>query len=112
MAVITVRIDDAVRDALQAKADEECLSLGDFVRCRLQDAVFREDEGRNGNAGGLERDTVSALERDTLALLRKILACVLPQDANDVDGDQQPEREKVLERDSTKEYPMELVGLQ
>lgn len=117
MATITVRINDEIRDALQAKADEERQTLSDFVRDRLQDAVFafREDVvGKGGRGKELEPDSLSALNRHTLALLHRILGRVLPEDANDIDGDKdyQLERAKVLERGFTAEYSMEFVGLQ
>ncbi|WP_426733255.1 YfbU family protein [Glutamicibacter sp. 2E12] len=117
MATITVRIDDSVRDALQAKAIEAHQTLSDFVRDRLQDSVFafREDDGSRDSRGeGLEPDTLSAFDRHTLALLHRILGRVLPEDSNDVDGDKeyQLERAKVLERGFTREYSMEFVGIQ
>lgn len=116
MATITVRIDDAVRDALQARAEEERQTLSDFVRDRLQDAVFayREDQGGKGDRSKeLQPETLSALDRHTLSLLHRILGRVLPDDANDVDGDKeyQLERAKVLERGFTTEYWMEFAGL-
>lgn len=116
MATITVRIDDAVRDALQDLAEAERQTLSDFVRDRLQDAVFafREDDASSKRGGeGLEPDSLSTLERHQLALLHRILARVLPADANDVDGDKayQLERAKVLEEGFTNEYSIEFAGL-
>lgn len=112
MATITVRIPDDVRDALQEKASEERQSLSDFVRERLEDAVFpfREREERQKD---LEVDSLTAMERHTLSLLHRILGRVLPKDANGTDGDEeyQLERAKVLERGYTKEYWIEFVGL-
>lgn len=115
MATITVRIDEATRDALQAKAEEARQSLSDFVRDRLSDAVFgfRSEEEPKAS-GGLEPDSMSALERHQLALLHRILARVLPEDSNDVDGDKgyQLERAKVLEHGYTSEYWVEFAGVQ
>ena len=56
---------------------------------------------------------MSVLDRHTLALLHRILARVMPEDANDVDGDleYQLERAKVLERGYTSEYWIEFAGL-
>jgi uncharacterized protein YfbU (UPF0304 family) len=115
MATITVRIDDETRDALQARAEEARQTLSDFVRDRLQDSVFAfRDDGAGKIGGGLEPDTLSALDRQTLALLHRILGRVLPEDANEEDGDKahQLERAEVLERGFTKEYSMEFVGIQ
>jgi uncharacterized protein YfbU (UPF0304 family) len=114
MATITVRVDDATRDALQAKAEEERQSLSDFVRDRLNDAVFGfRSEEEPKKTGGLEPESLSALERHQLALLHRILARVLPEDANDVDGDKdfQLERAKVLERGYTSEYWVEYASI-
>lgn len=117
MATITVRIEDSVRNALQAKADEERQTLSDFVRDRLQDAVFSfrdADKVKSGRSDDFEPETLSPLDRHKLALLHRILARVLPVDGNDVDGDleHQLERANVLERGFTRDYSMEFVGLQ
>jgi uncharacterized protein YfbU (UPF0304 family) len=112
MATITVRIDDAVRDALQARADDERQTLSDFVRDRLQDAVF-DFRDKESDREGLEPKSLTPMDRHTLALLHRILGRVLPKDANDVDGDEdyQLERAKVLERGFTKEYWVEFAGI-
>jgi uncharacterized protein YfbU (UPF0304 family) len=112
LASITVRIDDAVRDVLQAKAEDERQTLSDFIRDRLQDAVFEFRDGEQSREG-LEPETLTALDRHMLALLHRILGRVLPEDANDVDGDldYQLERAKVLERGFTKEYWIEFAGI-
>jgi len=112
MATLTVRIDDSVRDALQAKAEEERQTLSDFVRDRLQDAVFQfRDEASTKE--GLEPDSITAMDRHMLALLHRILGRVLPEDSNDVDGDldYQLERAKVLENGFVKEYWVEFAGI-
>ncbi|MHA6969422.1 YfbU family protein (plasmid) [Glutamicibacter bergerei] len=112
MATITVRIDDSVRDALQAKAAEGRQTLSDFVRDRLQDSVFTYREGNESNRD-VGPDTLSALDRHKLALLHRILGRVLPEDAGDVDGDKkyQLERAEVLEQGFTKEYSTEFYGI-
>lgn len=117
MATITVRVDNEVRDALQAKAEEARQTLSEFVRDRLQDAVFnfRDDKvSKKSRGDDLEPDSLSALDRHTLALLHRILGRVLPEDESDVDGDKdyQLERAKVLERGFTKEYSMEFLGIE
>jgi uncharacterized protein YfbU (UPF0304 family) len=111
MASITVRISDETRDALQTKADKERQTLSDFIRDRLQDAVF--DFREADRAKGLEAESMSAIDRHTLSLLHRILGRVLPENANDVDGDTayQLERAKVLESGFTKEYATEFAGL-
>jgi len=112
MATITVRISDEVRDALQTKAESEHQTLSDFVRARLEDSVFefRTPEVKDG---AYEIKSMSPMERHMLSLLHRILGRVLPEDANDTDGDlkYQLERAKVLERGFTREYWVEFAGL-
>lgn len=117
MATITVRISDSVRDALQTKASEEQQTLSDFVRNRLEDAVFdfRQDEKDGTNSRkDLAPGSLSLVERQTLALLHRILGRVLPEDSNDTDGDKeyQLDRAKVLEQGFTKEYSTEFIGVE
>lgn len=116
MATISIRVDDSMRDALQAKAEAKRQSLSDFVRDRLQDAIFnfREESPNNDPyKEGLEPDSLTPLERHTLSLLHRILGRVLPADSNDVDGDldYQLERAKVLEEGFTMEYWTEFAGM-
>lgn len=112
MATITVRIPDQVRDALQAQAERERQTLSDFVRDRLEDAVYpfreREDEGDEFSPASM-----SVADRHTLALLHRILARVLPEDARGTDGDlnYQLERAEVLEQGYTSEYWTEFAAL-
>lgn len=115
MATITVRIDDQTRDALQARAEGARQTLSDFVRDRLQDAVFDfRDEEPDKSAGGFEPDTLAPLDRHMLALLHRILGRVLPEDANGSDGDAayQLERAAVLERGFTRAYSDEFLAIQ
>lgn len=111
MPTITVRLDDEVRDALQACADEESVNVSDFVRelIRARVVSVRDPDEREGFAP----DSMTPKERHTLSLLHRILARVLPEDANDVDGDSeyQLERAKVLEEGFTQEYWTEFAGI-
>jgi uncharacterized protein YfbU (UPF0304 family) len=112
MATITVRISDDTRDALERKASAERQTLSDFVRARLEDSVY-PTHVRDEQKKELEIETLSPLERHQLSLLHRILARVLPEDANGTDGDEeyQLERAEVLERGYTKEYWVEFAGL-
>lgn len=112
MATITVRLEDEVRDALQLKASQEGVTLSEYVRDRLVDAVEPIREARQARSE-YSPDTLGERERHTLALLHRILARVLPPDSNDVDGDAkyQLERAEVLERGYTYEYWTEFAGL-
>lgn len=112
MATITVRLSDDTRDALQAKADAERQTLSDFVRSRLEDAVFVYADRPKGDVA-FKPESLDPMQRHTLALLHRILARVLPADSAETDGDTdyQLERAKVLERGFTGEYSTEFAGL-
>ena len=112
MATITVRIPDEIRDALQAKAEAAHQTLSDFVRDHLQDAVIESPE-RTERRPSRRIESLTLVERQTLALLHRILARVLPDDANDEDGDEtyQLERASVLEQGFTGDYSTEFQVL-
>lgn len=111
MPTITVRLDDETRDALQSQAEGEGMTVSDFLRDLIRAAVIpvREEDERDGYTP----DSMTAKERHVLSLLHRILARVLPADANDVDGDAeyQLERAKVLEAGFTQEYWTEYAGI-
>lgn len=112
MATITVRIPDQTRDALQEKAEAAHQTLSDFVRDHLQDAVNESPE-RTERRPSRRIETLTLVDRQTLALLHRILARVLPDDANDEDGDEtyQIERASVLEQGFAGEYSTEFQVL-
>jgi uncharacterized protein YfbU (UPF0304 family) len=108
VATITIRLDDAIRDAVQRRAEEGSLTVSDFVRDLIREAVM--DLREADDPDGYIPDTLSPKERHTFALLHRILARVLPEDENtDVDGDKayQFQRAKVLEEGFTEEYWVE-----
>lgn len=45
MAVLNIRVDDRVRDQLREMADDEGVTLSEFVRDRLMEAVVPVFEG-------------------------------------------------------------------
>jgi uncharacterized protein YfbU (UPF0304 family)/plasmid stability protein len=112
MATITIRLDDEIRDALIVRAEEGSLTVSDFVRDLIREAVVDVADPRN--LDGYIPETLSPKERHTLALLHRILARVLPEDENDVDGDKayQLDRAKVLEEGFTQEYWTEFAGIE
>lgn len=112
MATITVRIPDEIRDALQTRADAENETLSDFVRTCLQGAVAERSE-RTSRRPPRRIEGLTLLERQSLALLHRILARVLPEDANDEDGDEayQLERAAVLEQGFASEYSDEFQAV-
>ena len=113
MATITIRIDDELRDALAEKADEERVTLSEYVRDRLQDSIARVSEDGDRSSEGYAPTTLSEKDRHVFALLHRILGRVLPEDANYVDGDREHQLElaTVLERGFTQEYWLEFAGI-
>ncbi|KFF58043.1 hypothetical protein JF66_21585 [Cryobacterium sp. MLB-32] len=115
MATLTVRIDDDTRDTLDEMARDEGLNLSDYIRRLLREAVvpLREIDKFQLKARANAPETLSTQERHTLSLLHRILARVLPEDANDTDGDSdyQLERARVLEAGFTNEYWVEFAGV-
>ncbi|PPF83289.1 hypothetical protein C5E07_11375 [Pseudoclavibacter sp. RFBJ3] len=115
MATITICLDDATRDALQEHADARRVSMSEFVRTTLEDAVDRFRIDSEIAPTGFHPDTMTPQERHQLALLHRILARVLPENAFHGDGDRdreyQLERAKVLEKGFTHEYRVEFAGI-
>lgn len=111
MATITVRLDDETRDAVQQRAEEGGLTVSDFVRDLIREAVINLRDADDPD--GYIPDTLSPKERHMLSLLHRILGRVLPEDENDVDGDKayQLDRAKVLEDGFTQEYWVEFSGI-
>lgn len=112
MAVLNVRVDDHVRDQLKEAADEEGVTLSEYVRDLLLAAVVpvREAKVRHGDEPA--PDSLRIVDRQVLSLLHRILGRVLPEDANDVDGDLEYQlmRAQILEQGYAGEYWLEVAG--
>ncbi len=112
MAVLNIRVDDRIRDQLKDMADAEGLPLSEHVRNLLMEAVVPvyEREVRHGDEPAPE--SMRTVDRQVLSLLHRILGRVLPEDANDVDGDEEYQlmRAKILEEGFTGEYWYETAG--
>lgn len=117
MAVINVRVDDRIRDELKVLADAEGVSLSEFIRILLieaivpvRDAEEHEEAAKHGDAAA--PDSFRLIDRQMLSLLHRILGRVLPEGAGDVDGDlaYQLERAHVLEEGYVGEYWKEVSG--
>jgi uncharacterized protein YfbU (UPF0304 family) len=108
VATINIRVEDHIRDALEQKAINAGVNLSDYVRDLIRTDVVPVREERE-----FAPEHLTPIDRRTLSLLHRILARVLPADANDVDGDleYQLERAKVLEEGYTGEYGMEFAGI-
>lgn len=112
MAVLNIRVDDRVRDQLKELAEEQGVSLSEYVRDLLLEAVVPvyESEIKHGDEPALE--TMRIVDRQVLSLLHRILGRVLPEDANDVDGDLEYQlmRARILEEGYTGAYGYETAG--
>lgn len=112
MAVLNIRVDDHVRDQLKELAGGEGVTLSEYVRDLIMEAVVPvyEREVKHGDEPAPE--SMRIVDRQVLSLLHRILARVLPADANDVDGDleYQLRRAKILEEGFTGEYWYETAG--
>lgn len=112
MAVLNIRVDDRVRDQLKEMADDQGVTLSEFVRDLLMEAVVPvyEREVKHGDEPAPE--SMRIVDRQVLSLLHRILARVLPEDTNDVDGDRdyQLMRARLLEAGYAGEYWYEVAG--
>lgn len=112
MAVLNIRVDDRVRDQLKELAEDQGVSLSEYVRDLLMEAVVPvyEQELEHGEEPPVESMRIA--DRQVLSLLHRILARVLPEDANDVDGDLEYQlmRASILEAGYTGEYWYETAG--
>ena len=112
MAVLNIRVDDRVRDQLKELADDQGVSLSEYVRDLLMEAVVPVYESGVEHGDVPPAESMRIADRQVLSLLHRILARVLPEDANDVDGDLEYQlmRAKVLEEGYTGEYWYETAG--
>ena len=90
------------------------MTLSEYVRDQLMEAVVPvyEPEAKHGDEPAPE--SMRIIDRQVLSLLHRILARVLPEDANDVDGnlEYQLMRARILEAGSAGEYWYESAGFQ
>ncbi|MFQ8345247.1 YfbU family protein [Mycolicibacterium nivoides] len=112
MAVLNIRVEDRIRDQLKELADAEGVSLSEYVRDRLLEAVIPVYERESEPGAEPAPETMRLADRQVLALLHRILARVLPEEANDVDGGTayQLKRAEVIESGFTGEYWREVAG--
>src|SRR5262245_32014524 len=113
MAVLNVRVDDHVRDQLKEMADVEGVTMGESVRDLLMAVVIPVYAADVKHGDEPAPASMRTIDRQMLSLLHRILARVLPEDANDVDGDlkYQLERATILEEGFAGEYWLEVAGL-
>lgn len=112
MAVLNIRVDDRVRDQLKEMADDKGVNLSEFVRDLLMEAVVPVYEREVKHGDEPPQESMRITDRQVLSLLHRILARVLPEDANDADGDLEYQlmRASILEAGFTGEYWYEVAG--
>lgn len=112
MAVLNIRVEDRIRDELKELADGEGVTVSEYVRDLLMAAIVPVYEREVDHGDEPPPESMRIADRQVLSLLHRILARVLPEDANDVDGDAdyQLTRAEVLERGYTGEYWREVAG--
>ncbi len=116
MATLTVRVEDHVRDQLQAVADGRGVSVSDVLRSLIESLFDRTDRGVSRPAAVPESLTMT--QRRTLSLLHRILARLIDEDATgddrlgeDGDTDYQLDRAQALEHGWAAEYDMEFIAI-
>lgn len=112
MAVLNVRVDDQVRDELKGLADSEGVTVSEYIRDLVMTAIVPGYEPTEDHGDQPAPDSMRLADRQVLSLLHRILARVLPEDSNDVDGDKdyQLTRAQILEAGFTGEYWREVAG--
>lgn len=112
MAVLNIRVEDRIRDQLKEIADAEGVTISEYVRVLVLEAIVPVDKPRGVHGDQPAPETMRLADRQVLSLLHRILARVLPEDANDVDGDTdyQLRRARVIEAGFTGEYWQEVAG--
>lgn len=112
MAVLNIRVNDRVRDQLKEMADDEGVTLSEFVRDLLMAAVVPVYEREVEHGDEPAPESMRVTDRQVLSLLHRILGRVLPKDANDLDGDldYQLRRARILEAGYAGEYWHEVAG--
>lgn len=114
MAVLNIRVEDRIRDQLKEMADDEGVTVSEYVRNLVMEAVIPvyEHEPKHGDEPAQE--SLRTIDRQVLSMLHRILGRVLPDDADDVDGDLEYQlmRAQILEAGYTGEYWYETAGFQ
>ena len=112
MAVLNVRVDDHVHEQLKEMADAAGVTLSEYVRDLLLEVVVPVYKAEVKHGDEPAPESMRIIDRQVLSLLHRILARVVPEDANDVDGDPeyQLERAKILEEGFAGEYWLEVAG--
>lgn len=114
MAVLNVRVDDHVHEGLKQLADDAGVSLSEYVRELLLEAVVPIQEDRDEHGDQRAPESMRLFERQVLAELHRIHARLVPEDGSEEDGDPeyQKRRAEILESGFTGEYWREVAGFE
>ncbi len=115
MAVLNIRVEDRIRDQLKELADAEGVTVSEYVRDLVMEAIIPVYERRVQHGDEPAPETMRIADRQVLSMLHRILARVLPDDAegdkgDDGDADHQLSRARMIESGFTGEYWQEVAG--
>ncbi|MBU8827473.1 YfbU family protein [Mycolicibacterium goodii] len=112
MAVLNIRVEDRIRDQLKEMADTEGVTVSEYVRDLVMAAIVPVYQQPVQHGDELAPETMRIADRQVLSLLHRVLARVLPEGANDVDGDTeyQLRRARAIEAGFAGEYWQEVAG--
>ncbi|MGV9858783.1 YfbU family protein [Gordonia sp. NPDC003425] len=112
MAVLNIRVEDRIRDQLKELADAAGVTVSEYVRDLVMEAIVPVYERRVEHGDEPAPETMRIADRQVLSMLHRILARVLPEGANDDDGDRdyQLKRARVIESGFAGEYWQEVAG--
>lgn len=108
MAVLNVRIPDEIHEQIKALADDQGVTLSEYVRDLLLAQVQPVHQGNQPGGGQAAPQSLSSPDRMTLSLLHRILARVLPE--GDGERARQLQRAEILEDGFTGEYWWAMAG--
>lgn len=111
MAVLNIRIDDDYRDRLREKAEDQGVSLSEYVRGLVMEDVVEVRQADQLADTEPAPESMTLMDRRMLALLHRINARVMPEegetlDCADGDRDNQLKQAQILEKGFTAEYPL------
>jgi uncharacterized protein len=103
MATITLRVEDQVKDDLEALARSRGITVTDLLRPLIEEAAGRP----TGESRGVHPAHLTAVERRTMSLLHQILGRLDPEDES-----YHRLRAQALDEGYTAEYGDEFLGME
>lgn len=113
MAMLNVRVEDHIYERIKELAEDEGLSLSEYVRDRLLEiAVPISERIEHGDEPAPE--SLNIRDRMVLSLLHRILARVAREatSGEDLEEDHQLKKAEILESGFTGEYWLEVAGFE